>query len=54
MTGPDGNCTDISLLPDLLPTFQHLAEKNVEAFLDGQEHKTGHHGAQIVHNVINA
>lgn len=42
------------LTPDVTATLKDFGEEDVEAFFDGQKDEAGHHGAQVVDDVIDS
>lgn len=39
---------------DVRSSHQHSGKEDVEAFLNGQKDKAGHHGAQVIDDVVNS
>lgn len=42
------------LSSDIATSLQDFSEEDVEAFLNGQEDEAGHHGAQVVDDVVDS
>lgn len=42
------------LSSDITTSFQNFSKEDVEAFLNGQEDEAGHHGAQVVDDVVDS
>lgn len=51
---PHVSKTHLFLSSDITSSLQDFSKEDVEAFLNGQEDEAGHHGAQVVDDVIDS